>query len=142
MSRIAALSVAALAALTAPAARAEPADEAARSYRIETAGTTTEVPAGGAGTFVVAIVPAEKIHVHPQAPLRIVVEAQGLELAKRTLGHKDAVDPAADGPRFEVPFLAPAAGTHEISARLQFFVCSDQWCVKQARDVKVAVTAK
>jgi hypothetical protein len=142
MPRIAALALAALSALAASVARADPAAEAAQSYRIETAGTTTELPAGGAGTFVLAIVPAEKIHVHPQAPLRVVVEARGLELAKRTLGRGDAVDPKAEGPRFEVPFVAPAAGGHELTARLQFFVCSDRWCVKQARDVRVAVTAK
>jgi len=142
MLRIAALALAAVSASAAPSVRADPADDAARSYRIDTTGTTTELRAGGTGTFVVAIVPAEKIHVHPDAPLRIVLDARGLELSKRTLGHKDAVDPKADGPRFEVPFVAPAPGAHEISAKLQFFVCSDQWCVKQARDVKVAVTAK
>ena len=139
MLRIAALAIAAISALVAPAAvRADPAAEAAKSYRIETTGTTTALEAGGTGTFVVAIVPAEKIHVHPEAPLRIVLDARGLELSKRTLGHKDAVDPKAEGPRFEVPFIAPAAGVHEVSAKLEFFVCSDQWCVKQARDVKVA----
>jgi hypothetical protein len=138
LALVAALGLAA----AAPARAADPADEAARSYRIDTAGTTTQVAAGGKGTFVVAIVPAEKIHVHPDAPLRIVVEGRGLELEKRTLGHRDAVDPKAAGPRFEVPFVAPAAGAHEIAAKLQFFVCSDKWCVKQARDVTVAVTAK
>jgi hypothetical protein len=142
MLRLAALALAAVSILAASAVRADPAAEAAQSYRIDTAGTTTELSAGGAGTFVVAIVPAEKIHVHPAAPLRIVVEARGLELSKRTLGHADAVDPKAEGPRFEVPFTAPAAGAHEVTAKLQFFVCSDQWCVKQARDVKVAVVAK
>jgi hypothetical protein len=132
----------ALVVLAAGPARADPAAEAAQSYRIDTAGSTTELKAGERGTFVVAIVPAEKIHVHPQAPLRIVVESEGLSLEKRSLGHKDAVDPKAEGPRFEVPFAAPAAGRHEVKAKLAFFICSDAWCVKQARDVTVPVTVK
>jgi len=139
MARIAAL---ALVLLAAGPVHADPAADAAGSYRLETAGTTTELKAGERGKFVVAIVPAEKIHVHPQAPLRIVVESAGLSLEKRSLGHKDAVDPSAEGPRFEVPFTAPAAGRHAVEAKLDFFVCSDAWCVKQARVVTVPVTVK
>ena len=142
MLRTAALVLATALAAPQLASAADPAAEAASSYRIDTTGTTSQVAVNGPGKLVLAIVPAEKIHVHPEAPLRIVLDARGLELAKRTLGHKDAVDPRAEGPRFEVPFVAPAAGAHEVSAKLQFFVCSDQWCVKQARDVTVAVTAK
>jgi hypothetical protein len=142
MLRTAALVLATALAAPQLASAADAAAEAASSYRIDMTGTTSQVAVNGPGKLVLAIVPAEKIHVHPEAPLRIVLDARGLELAKRTLGHKDAVDPRAEGPRFEVPFVAPAAGAHEVSARVQFFVCSDQWCVKQARDVSVAVTAK
>jgi hypothetical protein len=140
---LAALSTVAALAL-APAARAapDPGAEAATSYRIETTGTTTSVKAGAKGTLVIAIVPAEKIHVHPQAPLRITLESPGLTLEKTTLGHKDAVDPKADGPRFEVPFVAARAGRQEARAKVDFFVCSDRWCVKQTRDLTVAVDVK
>ncbi len=55
------------------------------------------------------------------------------------LGHADAVDPRADGPRFEVPFTAVAAGAQEVRARLEFFICSDQWCMKQVRELAAAV---
>jgi hypothetical protein len=127
----------------APAARAaDPAAEAAKSYRIETQGSTTEVKVGGKGTLVLSIVPVEKVHVHPQAPLKIALAARGLTLEKASLGHKDAVDPKAEAPRFEVPFVATAAGKQEATAKLDFFICSDQWCVKQTRDVTVAVNVK
>jgi hypothetical protein len=132
-----------LALLAAPLARAaDPAAEAAQSYRIETAGTTTDLKAGGKGSLVLAIVPVGKVHVHPQAPLKITLESKGLALEKTSLGHKDAVDPKAEGPRFEVPFVASAAGRHDATAKLDFFICSDQWCVKQTRDVTVAVNVK
>ncbi|WP_242346204.1 hypothetical protein [Anaeromyxobacter terrae] len=127
----------------APLARAaDPAAEAAQSYRIDTQGTTSDLKAGGKGTLVLAIVPLSKVHVHPQAPLKITLEAQGLTLERTSLGHKDAVDPKSEAPRFEVPFLAAAAGKQVAKAKLDFFICSDQWCVKQTRDVAVPVNVK
>ena len=127
-----------------PLARAaEPGEEAARSYRLETAGTTEKVGVGKSGLLVLSIVPVEKIHVDPRAPLKITLEATpGLKLSKTALGKADPVDPKAAGRRFEVPFVAEAAGKHQARAKLDFFVCSEQWCVKQVRDVTVAIDAR
>ena len=137
--RLAALALLALASL---AGAAEPGADAAKTYRIETAGTTEKVGVGKPGLLVLSIVPVEKVHVDPRAPLKISLEATpGLKLSKTTLGKTDPVDPKAEGRRFEVPFVAEAAGKHEARAKLDFFVCSDQWCVKQVRDVTVAVEA-
>ncbi len=130
-------------ALLAPVARADPAAEAASSYRLETTGTTRELKAGEKGTLVLSIVPVGKVHVHPQAPLKIALSATpGLKLEKTSLGKADPVDPAAEGRRFEVPFLAQAAGAQEARAKVDFFICSDQWCVKQVKDVVVGVSVK
>ena len=137
------LATAALLALAALARAADPGADAAKSYRIETAGTTERVAVGKTGLLVLSIVPVDKIHVDPRAPLKIALEGTpGLKLAKATLGKADPVDPKAAGRRFEVPFVAEAAGKHEARARMDFFVCSDQWCVKQVRDVTVAIEAK
>jgi hypothetical protein len=138
------LLAAALALSLAPLARAaEPGDEASRSYRIDTAGTTEKVAVGKPGLLVLSIVPLEKIHVDPRAPLKITLDATpGLKLSKTSLGKADPVDPQATGRRFEVPFVAEAAGKHQARAKLDFFVCSDQWCVKQVRDVTVAIDAR
>lgn len=117
--------------------------DAAKSYRVETAGSTEKVRVGQQGLLVLSIVPVEKIHVDPRAPLKITLEASpGLKLSKSSLGKADPVDPKAEGRRFEVPFVAEKAGKHEARAKLDFFVCSDQWCVKQVRDVTVVVEAK
>ncbi len=135
----------ALALAAAPLAAAADAasDAAAKIYRIDTEGTTRELKAGAAGKLVLTIVPLEKTHVHPQAPLKIALQATpGLALSKTQLGHKDAVDPKAEGPRFKVPFTAEKAGAQEARAKVDFFICSDQWCVKQVRDVVVPVTVK
>jgi hypothetical protein len=129
--------------LLAPIARADPAADAAKSYRVETTGTTRELRAGEKGTLVLSIVPLEKVHVHPQAPLKITLESTpGLKLEKTSLGKADPVDPKAEGRRFEVPFLAQTAGKQEARAKVDFFICSDQWCVKQVKDVTVGVEVK
>jgi len=138
------LALAVALALSASLARAgEPGDEAAKSYRIVTDGSTRSLQAGGKGRLVLFIEPLQKVHVHPQAPLKIKIEAPaGLEIAKAELGHKDAVDPKAEAPRFEVPFTAVARGHHEARANLDFFICSDTWCVKQAKSVAFPVDVK
>ncbi len=124
-------------------ALAEVGEDAAKSYRIETTGTTQQVEVGKEGKLVLAIVPVGKIHVDPRAPLKITLEATpGVKLSRTSLGKADPVDPKSDGRRFEVPFVAEKAGKHEARAKLEFFVCSDQWCVKQVRDVNVALEAK
>ncbi len=143
MRRLALAALLPLAALAIPpAARAADtaAADAAKSYRIVTDGSTQAVKAGGKGKLVLFIEPVARVHVHPQAPLKITLESsEGLKLEKATLGHADAADPKAEAPRFEVPFLAAAAGKQQARAKLDFFICSDQWCVKQVRDVVVPV---
>ncbi len=128
----------------APARAADPvAEEAGRSYRIVTEGSTRELKTGSSGKLVLSIEPVGKVHVHPQAPLKITLEGSpGLKLDKAQLGHKDAVDPAAEAPRFEVLFTATGAGKQEAKAKLDFFICSDQWCVKQVKDVVLQVTVR
>jgi len=117
--------------------------EAARSYRIETEGSTRQLASGATGKLVLAIVPRDGTHVHPAAPLKITLSGTpGLKLSREVLGHQDAVDPGAEGPRFEVPFTAARAGAQEARARLDFFICSEQWCVKQSRDVTVAINVQ
>lgn len=140
----AAAALALAAALAAPAAPAAPGageGDAAKSYRIDTTGSTERVAVGKSGEVVLAFRPIGPVHVHPQAPLKIVVEgSKGIRIEKAQLGHADAVDPKSETPRFVVPFRAVAPGKQEARAKLDFFVCSDQWCAKQVKDVVVPLT--
>lgn len=138
------LAVALAVALHAFAAQAaDPGAEAARSYKLDVAATPAALKVGGAGALTITITPLEKTHVHPQAPLKVTLAASpGLGLAKGTLGRADLADPKAEAPRFQVPFSAAAAGPQELTAKVDFFICSDQWCVKQIREVKVPVDVK
>lgn len=141
MMRLAIALAAALAA--APAVAGDPGAEAARSYKLEVTAAPAALAVGGEGTLSVVITPVEKTHVHPQAPLKVTLAATGgLSLAKAALGRGDLADPKAEAPRLAAPFKATAAGAQEITAKVDFFICSDQWCVKQVREVKVPVAVR
>ncbi len=145
MNRHTGIALAAAALLSAgPGRAADAGDEAAKSYRILTGGSTQNLRTGEKGKLVLAIEPSvAKVHVNAQAPLQIRLEAPaGLKLGKEKLGHADAVQVGAEAPRFEVPFTAVAAGKHEAKAQLDFFICSDAWCVKQARTIAIPVQVR
>jgi hypothetical protein len=142
MTRALALAAALLAA---PALAAEdPAAAAAQAYTFDTSPSTATAKVGEPGKLVLVIKPkAPTWHVHPQAPLKIRFEAPpALKLEKAELGRKDAVDPKAESPRFEAPFVASAAGAQQAKAAVDFFICSDAACVKQSRTVAIAVDVK
>jgi hypothetical protein len=134
--------LAAALALAAPAVPALAA-EAIPQYDIETHDSTAQVKQGASGKLVLVIRAKSGWHVDPRTPLKIDLAApEGLRLEKTRLGKKDAVDAKAESPRFEAPFTAVAAGTQEARAKLDFFVCSAEACVKQVRDVTIPVTVK
>ncbi len=134
----------ALAALLALAAfdggASDMAERAAKRCAIDTAGSTTELAAAAKGTLVITIRPDAGVHVQAQAPVRATLAASpGLALAKERLGREDLADPNAASPRFEVAFTAAAPGRQEARARLEFYLCSDAWCVKQEREVALSI---
>ena len=134
-----------LALLAAPALAAEdPGSAAAQAYTLDTTPSTTSAKVGEPGKLVVVIKPkAPSWHVHPQAPLKIRFDAPpALKLEKTDLGRRDAVDPKAEEPRFEAPFVAAAAGAQQAKANVDFFICSDTACVKQSRMLTIAVNVK
>jgi hypothetical protein len=133
----------ACAALAAPARAAEPADDAARGYAIETGDSTASLARGEQGRIVLVLRAKAAWHVDPRTPLKVDLAAPaGLQLAKARLGKQDVVDPKAESPRLEAPFTAVAAGRHDVRAKLDFFVCSADACVKQVREVTIPVTVR
>jgi hypothetical protein len=135
----------ALALLAAPALAADdPAVAAAQAYTLDTSPSTASTKVGEAGKLVVVIKPkAPEWHVHPQAPLKIHFDVPpALKLQKTDLGRKDAVDPKAEEPRFEAAYVAAAPGAQQAKANVDFFICSDTACVKQARSVPITVSVR
>jgi hypothetical protein len=127
---------------TATAAAPDPAADATRSYALRASADPASLKIGAGGTLRLAVEPTGAVHVDPKAPLKVTLTATpGLTLRKAQLGRQDAVQ-AGSGVSFEVPFTAAAAGPQELKAKLDFFLCTDQWCIKQVRDVTVAVTVQ
>jgi hypothetical protein len=117
----------------------DPSAEVARSYTVKAAAEPASLKAGAAGKVNFAIAPTGEVHVDPKAPIKVTLEASpGLALQKAQLGRADAT-PAGAGVTFAAPFTATVAGKQEVKAKLDFFLCTDQWCVKQLRDVTVVV---
>ena len=131
-----------LTALAVAAGAAEPSSDAARSYALRASAAPASLKVGEAGEVRLAIEPTGAVHVDPKAPVKVTLTSSpGLTLAKAQLGRPDATAAGA-GVTFKAPFTAKAAGAQEVKAKLDFFVCTDQWCVKQVRDVTVAVDVK
>jgi len=127
-----------------PARAADPAAEAGGSYRILVDGSSTSLPVGGKGKAVVFVEPLAKgVHVNREFPLRIKVETSpGLRAERPELRRADAVDPAADNPRFEVGVSAVQRGAQQVTLQMRFAICSDTWCVPQQRTVSVPIEVR
>jgi len=124
-------------------ARADTAAGSTEMCSVDVGSSTREVGLGQRGRLVVVLRPRRPWHIDPRAPLRIRLDRPaGLSIDRVDLGRKDAVDPAALEPRFETGFAATSAGTREVAARLDFFVCSETACARQARTVKIPVTVR
>jgi hypothetical protein len=127
-------------ALTAQAA--DPAADVARSYAVRAIAEPASLKAAATGTIRFFIEPTGEVHVDPKAPFKLTLAATpGLSLPKTQLGRADTVQ-SGPGVNLEAPFTATAAGPQEVKARLEFFLCTDQWCVKQTRDLVVKVDVK
>lgn len=138
------VAVAVVLALLASLARGDDlAARAARSYTLAPGGPG-RVAVGARGAVIVAIRCEPGVHVQRQAPLRATASASPpLAVAKARLGWEDARD-AADGRGVELPvsFTASGPGAAEVRVRLDFFVCSREWCVRQEREVAIPVAVE
>ncbi|RKH77150.1 hypothetical protein D7X99_32675 [Corallococcus sp. AB032C] len=113
-------------------------------YEVTTEGTSTQVKAGGQGTFVLAIKSKPGAHVSDEAPLKLELTGKQLTPALKTLTREQSVAKKADGqqfvdPRFEVPFTAVSAGKGTLDATLTFFICTEKICARQKKTFSLPV---
>jgi hypothetical protein len=121
---------------------ADPAADVASTYTVRASAEPAALQAGASGKLRFAIEPRGAVHVDPKAPLKVTLSpSPGLTVGKAQLGRADATA-AGQGVAFETPFTAAAAGKQEVKVKLDFFVCTDQWCVKQVRQLAVAVDVR
>lgn len=99
---------------------------------------------GASGAISVAIVPGPGRAISHDGPIRLAADAgDGLGLPRRRFGRRDAADPAADAPRFDVRVKAKQPGDHTVAIELRFWLCQVKTCQPIAlhRDVVVHVPA-
>ena len=140
MKRIPRLVIPLFAAVLIAAEEAPSADDT--KYKIELNGTTTEVGAGEKGRLRLRIQPAEGFKISSEAPLKIGLEANLVQMEKDALGHQDAEDAKSTSPVFSVGFSTKAAGNAKIVANAMFFVCDETMCERRRETVTVAINVK
>jgi hypothetical protein len=77
----------------------------------------------------VALVPSAGRTVSAAGPVRVAIEApDAIGVPRRRFARKDAADPAADAPRFDVKLKARAAGDHTVTVDVRFWLCGRRVC--------------
>jgi hypothetical protein len=117
-------------------------------YKLTTEGTTAKVPAGKKGTFVLEIQSLKGAHVSDEAPLKIQLSGTGQVTPEKTqLVYADSVrKPSAStkypDPRFEVPLTATGKGAGTVEAKVTFFICTADACLRQQKALSVPVAVE
>jgi hypothetical protein len=115
-------------------------------YAVSTDGTTARLHPGQKGLFVLEIRSLKGAHVSDEAPLKLTLTGTGPVVPERTaLSYGDSTRKKSEAakypdPRFEVPLAAAAAGTGSVEAKLTFFVCTADLCLRQQKTYSVPVT--
>ncbi|HZX41680.1 MAG TPA: hypothetical protein VFE93_07560 [Myxococcaceae bacterium] len=115
-------------------------------YKVSTEGTTAKVAPGKKGTLVLEIQSLKGAHVSDEAPLRIQLSGTGGVTPEKTqLVYGDSVRKPSPGvkypdPRFEVPLAAQGPGS--VEAKMTFFVCTEQLCLRQQKTLSVPVAVE
>ena len=115
-----------------------PADELRRHYTIEK-GPDAILTLGGKAVLALRILARDDGYVHPDAPLRIKLSAEGaVEVERSALTRADAIDPRPGERARELAWKIPVAagrtaGPGVVSGELSFYLCSHEWC-RQVRE--------
>jgi hypothetical protein len=83
---------------------------------------------GRAAALSLGLVLGPGLRLLDEGPLVLELEGAGLSPARRVLYQKDAVDPRAEVPRFEVEVRVDRAGTPSLNAHLVAWVCRARRC--------------
>ncbi|MCE9574236.1 MAG: hypothetical protein K8W52_13900 [Deltaproteobacteria bacterium] len=100
---------------------------------------------GASGAVSLTIAPAAGKTVSADGPVRVDVVAVdgGVGVPRRRYTRKDAADPAADAPRFDLKVRALTAGDHDLAIDVRFWLCGARICapVRAHRTVTIHVAA-
>lgn len=101
-----------------------------------------EYTAGSASTLKLVLEARGNYHVNQDYPIKIDLKAPAdVKLPKASLGKPDAAEFGEKIARFELPFTAPA-GAHELSADVDFAVCTPETCMPDQRKLAIKLAVK
>ena len=101
-----------------------------------------EYSAGSAGTVKLVLEARGGYHVNQDYPIKVDLKAPGaVKLGKPSLGKADAAEFGEKIARFELPFTAEK-GAHELSADVDFAVCTPETCVPDQRKLVISLAVK
>lgn len=132
------LALLALASCTTPALAGDV--DPASLYELSSAGTSARVKVGGKGTLVLEIKPRGEAHVSEESPLSVELVGKYVKPAKEKLTRADTAAPRS--PRFEVPFTGEQAGVGSVEVKATFFVCTENLCARQKKQLSIPVTVE
>ncbi len=98
--------------------------------------------AGQQGTFEIRLVPRGQYHVNvdPLFPFAITLAGpDGVSFPEASLDREDAAEFTEQRARFAVPFTAAAAGEHQVTATVDFAVCTPSTCLPEQRTLALAL---
>jgi hypothetical protein len=129
---------------TQPAAKsAEPAKPVVEdtTFKLALSGEPTYT-AGQQGTVQVTLQARGGYHVNQEYPIRIDFKApNGVKLGKGSLERADAKQFGEESARFELPFSAEP-GVHDLTADVDFAVCTKETCVPDQRTLALSLTVR
>ena len=109
--------------LGAPAAHAQ----GDGTYELRATDATVEV--GAAAAVSLTIAPSGGRTVSHDGPVQVSLHGDdGVALARTRYARKDAADPAADAPRFDLKLKATAPGDHALEVDVRFWLCGAKVC--------------
>lgn len=90
------------------------------------------------------IVPGKGAKVHPKAPFKCRVSGSTTAVAplKAKLGKKDLTWGKKRVVTVTAPFKAQQAGTHQLKANCDFFICTKSICARRTEKVQFEVKVK
>lgn len=101
-----------------------------------------EYAADKEGTVELTLEARGGYHVNQDYPIRVDLSAPaGVKLGKASLGKPDAAKFNEQEARFQLPFSA-SAGAHDLTATVDFAVCTKETCVPDQRTVALAVQVR
>jgi hypothetical protein len=101
-----------------------------------------EVDAGTAATVSLTIAGTGGRVVSKDGPVRVALASETLEVKRARYDRRQAADPAADAPRFDLKFTAPSAGDHTLAVEVRFWLCGAKTCRPVRAKRTVAVHAR